>query len=1034
MSDYEEEDEKWIQWFCSLSGNEHFCEVPTSYIEDSFNLYGLRALIPNFQDALNIILDMTDIPYDDDVPPYAAELYGMIHARYIITSHGLDAMMKKYRDRDFGVCPRALCDGQPVVPAGMHDEWKQSEMKVFCPRCRDLYTPVTEYQSPPIDGAYFGTTFPHLFFMTYRELEPPPSTVLYVPRIFGYKIHNRGANRRRLLLTSNEQEEDGKQRTRSGGISILMIGAEEEAQWASPGDVADAVDEVASAVGAQLRVDGSPAWEDVTDLFKAAAKELKVGQLVHAEHFSLYDSMSALELLDPKMDAGMQLLQRGTRSLPVSERVRQNAVQLTFPSGRDVLATLNELLRCEAAWLDGQPLAQTLLTSVYLHRDGLRALLNSLLGGDDSADLETQLDAMGGRASDTLLLVVATSFLFSLHTANHVREVVVRADIYEEEDFSPASGFDLSIFDTWTPLRMHQLMDFTLRRLRKLLEQQRASIAAKGASKKAAKKKSSGKKAVADAEPGAGATDALDSLDTNPKVGLALCEAMLRRLELRHALHVVYTSLGLTEAEVDLHLARSRFDELRTMVQRMSMETLELDPECFSGKPIGFDKTLSRLLMSGSPPREVTLPSLDDAFKILDSLLRDLGTACAPNNQSPSAWERMEDVRIFLSDFSRQRPSIVARSYVMLLLYCDKKIYGRFGFMDWLSDEMVMNGVPSVLLSTQEGVRFSSRCIETVYESLKVYLHHRSRQRARIEMLLEDWSALQIEAAAVDDHFTTEMAIPKGAYPRYFTAWTLEQVVTLMIHYVLLGLELELYAPSEYSTVYWYLDYLCGSRLQNLQVTWGFLDKMKEIMKEHGRGRAGQSDSKDSLPQRFEREIQYMEMLRSMMRALFQVFAAMERDGSIPSVAPIFGSPTVRFQHRFAAFQSLHFPAALTFDDFTSNSDFSRFGVDLIYKSAEECFKVARTHGEALMAAAGKTSRESGEQSSLPKPETGRHAEVQIVVRTAVANAVELARLEKLSDGRGKSSKQTASVHKSATTDFAMHPHFPVVRFTSDRR
>lgn len=59
MSDYEEEDEKWVQWFCSLSGNEAFCEVAQSYIEDSFNLYGLRAVVPNYQDALNIILDMT---------------------------------------------------------------------------------------------------------------------------------------------------------------------------------------------------------------------------------------------------------------------------------------------------------------------------------------------------------------------------------------------------------------------------------------------------------------------------------------------------------------------------------------------------------------------------------------------------------------------------------------------------------------------------------------------------------------------------------------------------------------------------------------------------------------------------------------------------------------------------------------------------------------------------------------------------------------------------------------------------------------
>ena len=61
MSDYEEEDEKWVQWFCSLSGNESFCEVAQSYIEDSFNLYGLRAMVPNYQNALNIILDMTGL-------------------------------------------------------------------------------------------------------------------------------------------------------------------------------------------------------------------------------------------------------------------------------------------------------------------------------------------------------------------------------------------------------------------------------------------------------------------------------------------------------------------------------------------------------------------------------------------------------------------------------------------------------------------------------------------------------------------------------------------------------------------------------------------------------------------------------------------------------------------------------------------------------------------------------------------------------------------------------------------------------------
>jgi hypothetical protein len=32
----------WIQWFCSLEGNEFFVEVEEEFIRDPFNLYGLK--------------------------------------------------------------------------------------------------------------------------------------------------------------------------------------------------------------------------------------------------------------------------------------------------------------------------------------------------------------------------------------------------------------------------------------------------------------------------------------------------------------------------------------------------------------------------------------------------------------------------------------------------------------------------------------------------------------------------------------------------------------------------------------------------------------------------------------------------------------------------------------------------------------------------------------------------------------------------------------------------------------------------------
>lgn len=76
-----------------------FCKVERSYIEDGFNLYGLRACVSNFSDCLDLILDRIGPDDSDDshLTQSACTLYGLIHARYIITAHGLDAMYNKVR-------------------------------------------------------------------------------------------------------------------------------------------------------------------------------------------------------------------------------------------------------------------------------------------------------------------------------------------------------------------------------------------------------------------------------------------------------------------------------------------------------------------------------------------------------------------------------------------------------------------------------------------------------------------------------------------------------------------------------------------------------------------------------------------------------------------------------------------------------------------------------------------------------------------------------------------------------------------------
>ena len=50
---------------------------------------------------------------------------------------------------------------------------------IFCPMCHDIFTPRSS-RSASIDGAYFGTTFPHLFMLTFPECIPKKNSQCFV--------------------------------------------------------------------------------------------------------------------------------------------------------------------------------------------------------------------------------------------------------------------------------------------------------------------------------------------------------------------------------------------------------------------------------------------------------------------------------------------------------------------------------------------------------------------------------------------------------------------------------------------------------------------------------------------------------------------------------------------------------------------------------------------------------------------------------------------------------------------------------------
>jgi casein kinase II subunit beta len=222
ISASDEDDASWISWFCNLRGNEYFVEVDEDYIQDDFNLTGLNGIVPYYDYALDMILDV-EMPMEDrlteeehEIVESAAEmLYGMVHARYIVTNRGMHAMYEKYRAAAFGRCPQV----------GLSDMPRNYTVNVFCPRCHGLYFPKSTRQAN-IDGAYFGTTFPHLYLITHPEMIPIRPMQQYVPRVYGFRINENSLYFRNHNNNNSSEEQQQQQQQHQTNINSGLAAAD----------------------------------------------------------------------------------------------------------------------------------------------------------------------------------------------------------------------------------------------------------------------------------------------------------------------------------------------------------------------------------------------------------------------------------------------------------------------------------------------------------------------------------------------------------------------------------------------------------------------------------------------------------------------------------------------------------------------------------------------------------------------------------------------------------------------------------------
>ena len=107
--------------------------------------------------------------------------------------------------------------------------------------------------------------------------------------------------------------------------------------------------------------DAADFWYDAQSVLHEITEQLQHGQMLQSEHFSLFEAMSAVEIGDPKMDAGLD-----TATAPTPDALVDQGLAPLELSGSQLIATLDRLATMQASWHSGNTIAQTVFVCLYM--------------------------------------------------------------------------------------------------------------------------------------------------------------------------------------------------------------------------------------------------------------------------------------------------------------------------------------------------------------------------------------------------------------------------------------------------------------------------------------------------------------------------------------------------------------------------------------------------------------------------------------------------------------------------------------------
>lgn len=258
--------------------------------------------------------------------------------------------------------------------------------------------------------------------------------------------------------------------------------------------------------------------------------------------------------------------------------------------------------------------------------------------------------------------------------------------------------------------------------------------------------------------------------------------------------------------------AAKKLDEVSIIVKRLKENETDATKALIRQT---FDSCVNRPLVGNAPVRKIVFREPSESLKMLTKITREMDWALCTTLLRGNTLGR---IRRMLGTTSVASVNILTRSLLVLNLYFDDKLLGQYHLTDMIMMHMQqLSHVPDKVFAVKSSHVFLNRLAKPIYDMMKVLVLNRNRQRAYMEaVMLPDWASLRQEAHIVDVSLQKEGGVLADSQPHY-SLYVLYITISLMDHYVNLGIELKLfYGEHDLGVAFWYRDFLLSSLISQI--------------------------------------------------------------------------------------------------------------------------------------------------------------------------------------------------------------------------